>query len=250
MRILFGLLIYFATSALAANDPITLPVSKTAKLMTGTLYSLEKDAAPLFKFKRTQTEKGTTTLVDRSYLDLQGVEAVHEKVIYENQKLSKYTVETFQTGDFAEIELKNGKAHFYFKTKNGKEKREQEDLEPNTIIGEQIPLLIDARWDELLKGESVPFRLLVEDRLETVGFKLKKDSIEEKEGGKKVVTLKMVPTSFFIQLAVKPLYFVIESVNGTNTVLEYRGRTKPRKRTGTGPDDFDALDTRTVFERI
>ncbi len=247
MKVFIALFGLWAGSALALVEPPQLPVSKSMPLLTGTLYSLEKDAAELFKFKRTLSTKDSVTTVERSYTDLQGNEAVHETVIYTSDKLTRYEVKSSQTGDYAEITIKDGRAHFLFKDKAGKEKRDDEELEPNTLLGEQIPLFIEAHWDTILNGDSVGFRLLVEDRLETVGFKLKKDSIVDGEGGRKTVTVKMVPTSIFIQMIVKPLYFVAELENGKIFISEYRGRTKPRKQKG--DNSFDTLDTRTVFHR-
>jgi hypothetical protein len=74
-----------------------------------------------------------------------------------------------------------------------------------------IPYFVVEHWDELARGDSVKFRYIVVPRLETVGFKLRRESTAEFQG-KKIVRIKMEPTSRLIAQFVDPLVFTSKPI--------------------------------------
>lgn len=239
----------FLGPAHAAQTVPELPLNETPKIIEATLFSLEAPKIPLFQFRRTQKESDGKVLVDRSYRNLgdtvgtPGEMAVHESVIYENNRLKSYDLEFYQTQEKARVWVEGDRLKFSFTDSKGKTKTDEEKIEDTVLIGEQIPLFISTHWNELLKGQKVEFRLAVEDRLETVGFKLKK-SEDKIENGRRLITIEMNPSSFLINLLVKTLRFQFDGTDPKPIALNYTGRTKPKlKKSGS----YQPLDVLTVF---
>jgi hypothetical protein len=86
----------------------------------------------------------------------------------------------------------------------------------------------------------VKFRYIVVPRLETIGFKLRRESTAELQG-KKMVRLRMEPTSRFIAQFVDPLAFTVEA-DPPHRIFQYWGRTTPKIRSGQSWNDLDALN--------
>jgi hypothetical protein len=79
--------------------------------------------------------------------------------------------------------------------------------------------------------------------METVGFAFRKDS-ETTWHGRKVIIVKMEPSSRIIAALVEPLFFTIESAP-PHRVVQYVGRTTPKIQAGGKWKDLDAV---TVFD--
>ena len=155
------------------------------------------------------------------------VEAVHETVEFEdaeNHKLKAYSTKNSQLNSTSHLEVK-GKSIFFTYTRDGKTKNDDEDLPVNLIVPPTTGDFMERHWKEILKGDSVDARVAVMARAETVGFTFSKVR-EETQGTKKVVIVKMKPTSMFISALVDPLIFTCDAVSGT--VITFTGRTLPR----------------------
>jgi hypothetical protein len=124
-----------------------------------------------------------------------------------------------------------------------KTKTADEALQPDTLVGDTIPYFIVTHWNKLAQGTAVNFRFIASSRLETVGFKLVKES-EINWRGKPALRLRMEPSSVIIRQIVDPLFFIVEK-DGAHRVLEYIGRTTPKHREGTKWKDLDA---RTIYD--
>jgi hypothetical protein len=106
-----------------------------------------------------------------------------------------------------------------------------------------IPAFIVSHWNALAAGTPAKFRYLVLSRVETVGFRLIKES-ETTRQGKAVLRLKMEPTSIIIAQLVDPLYFIVEK-DAPHRIFQYLGRTTPVIKNG---NKWKDLDADTVFE--
>ncbi|MBK7893084.1 MAG: hypothetical protein IPJ84_20180 [Bdellovibrionales bacterium] len=97
-----------------------------------------------------------------------------------------------------------------------------------------------ARWDKILKGETVKARFAVMDRQETVGFEYFK--VAEKDVvGRPAIVVKMKPSSFIIAALVDPLLFTFSKDD--TTLLELEGRTIVKVKKGEKFADFDGYTT-------
>ena len=155
------------------------------------------------------------------------VEAVHETVEFddaENHRIHSYSTKNSQLESTSHLEVK-GKSIFFTYTRGGKTKNDDEDLPENLIVPPTTGDFMERHWKEILKGDSVDARVAVMARAETVGFTFHKVK-EESLNGKKVVIVKMKPTSIFISALVDPLIFTCDATSGT--VIAFTGRTLPR----------------------
>ncbi len=189
----------------------------------------------LFRMKRIQ-EGGVIRNFFR-YPD--GKEAVNEEIVLENNRVKSIRIEQKQLGETYTAVVRDGVV-FYTRTAGGKTKESHEDLPDDVLIGPQIVTFAAAHWDELMKGESKHFRIMVVDRQETFGFKIYK---EDSESNDKTVTLKIKPSSVFIAAVVKPIAFRFDAK--TRKVHTIIGRTAPKLRNG---DKWSDLDAEMVFD--
>jgi hypothetical protein len=100
-----------------------------------------------------------------------------------------------------------------------------------------------SHYDALFRGGEIRCRYLVIPRLETVGFKFKKDS-ESTWEGRPVMIVRMEATSPIIRTLIEPVFFTMKK-DAPHRVLEYVGRTTPKMKVGNKWKDLDAV---TVFD--
>ena len=243
----------FLTSMLRLAAADVSPIDyEQPKLLTGRLYEMSSGTNNvLFNFKRTATRSNEMVFVVCDYSYPNGSLAAREELVFQNSQLLSSKLDERQTGahgsSVARREEKNPrkqKLFFDWAAKPGaKNKTDIEDLQPNTLVGDMIPYFIVAHWNELTGGKAVPFRFIVEARLETVGFKLVKEA-DVTWRGKAAVRLRMEASSIIIARLVDPIFFIVEK-DGAHHVLEYIGRSTPKVRDG---GKWKELDARTIYD--
>lgn len=228
-------LLWVATAfpAIAAPKVVT---AKADILMQG----IEKQK--VYTLETTAETDGPSLHRKNRYADLDNHDVVLEDVQAQDGQLVKYHIDQKQIGAIGDVELRDGQVHFRY-TQNGETKEASEKLEGNLVVG---PILIEfmlKHWEGLLKGDTLPIRLAVAERRETVGFKLFKDT-ERTEGGQTLEVIEMKPSSLVIAALVKPLYFDFN--RDTHAVVAVHGRTVPKLKKG---DKWIDLDAHMVYQR-
>jgi hypothetical protein len=183
------------------------------------------------KYHDTQGDKN----IDRAiYKNLDNEILTEEKIETQNNQLIRYEIEQHQLKQKAWIEIKNSEVTFNLK-KYRKKNYPQVILKPeNFIVGLQIVPFIINHWDSLISGQEKEIKLGVWYRQEAITFKLSKSEAEKDK-----MTIKMSPTNFLIRAVVDPIYFTFEVK--TKTLLEYKGRTTPKVKSGQDYLDFDGV---------
>jgi hypothetical protein len=219
--------------------------------ITATIYAIDSERkVPLFTFIRQANRIGDRLKVLREYKYPDGRLAARETAVYQGDTLLSWKLDELQIHARGSAVLQQapagGRLLFeYDKNIDDKSapKRRSEDVRQNTLACDMVgPFLLD-HWDALMRGDEVKCRYLVVPRTETVGFTFEKLE-ERKREGKDVVIIKMSASSPIIAALVDPLYFTIEK-GGQHRVLEYRGRTAPRLKSGSKWKELDAV---TVFD--
>jgi hypothetical protein len=221
---------------------------------TGTLYEMGSGTNKiLYTFKRTATRSNGTLRVVRDFSYPNGSLAAQEILVYQSGQLDSFFLDEKQTGASGRAKVwsdpKNParrELHFDWTTgpgEGGKKKTDSETLQPDSLVGDMMPDFILAHWNDLAAGKPVNFRFVAQSRLETVGFKLLKDS-DVTVRGTAALRLKMQASSFIIAQIVDPIFFVVEKAS-PHRVLEYEGRTTPKLREG---NKWKDLDARTVYD--
>lgn len=213
--------------------------------LRGTIYATDSGTNQiLYLFKRTATRSNGTVHVVRDFLYPSGSLAARESIIFTKGKLTAFELDEKQTGARGTAKLDSTERKLIFTwSEAGKNKSDSEALQRDTIVGDMLPYFIVEHWNELMRGQAASFRFIASSRLETVGFKLVKEA-DVSWRGTPAVRLRMEPSSVIIRQLVDPLFFIVEK-EGPHRVLEYVGRTTPKRRDGTVWKDLDA---RTVYE--
>jgi hypothetical protein len=210
--------------------------------LIGSIYEKEGGRL-LFTFLRSATRTNDAIHVLREFRNADGSLAARERVVYEQGRLARFELDELQIGASgrATIELlpdKQRRIDFQYTTDN-KVRHKVETTREEALISDSLPVFLANHFDELNRGAVVKFRYLVVPRLETIGFKFSRESPAEFHG-KKVVRIKMEPTSWVIAQVVDPLMFTVES-EPPHRVLQYWGRTTPKAQNGQSWRDLDAL---------
>lgn len=207
------------------------------------IFESESESKLLFQFSRTETPLPSgETEIKGVYLDSDGNEVVSEKLLIKEGEVLNYSMEQKQLEDRGSMEVKEGRIHFSYTKKEGKEKTASEKLEQPFLVGPTLGYHLKKNWAKIMGGEKFKVRWGVFDRLETVGFEFFKER-EEKWKERDTVVVKMKPSNWFISTLVKPLLFRM-SADGQK-VLAIEGRTIPKlKKEGSWKD----LDGFTLYE--
>jgi hypothetical protein len=220
------------------------------QLLAGSIYE-KAGGRLLFTFRRTATQTGDVVSVLREFHNPDGSVASRERVRYERGRLARFELDERQTGaaGHAVVEVlpnQRQRVQFEYTTGSGradKRRPKSETIREQPLISDMLPGFIAEHWEELRRGESVNFRYLVVPRLETIAFKLRRDTSAELHG-KKVVRVKMEAANALIAQFVDPLVFTVEA-EPPHRIVQYWGRTTPKVRSGGSWKDLDAL---TVFD--
>lgn len=212
------------------------------RLLTGSIYDKAEGGQLLFTFRRTASQTGDMVGVVREFRYPNGSIAARERVTYQRGRLTRFELEEIQIGATGVATISQGNIDFEY-VANGKRKRNTEAVADEPLTADSVGPFLAAHWDELNRGETVKFRYLVVPRLETIAFKLASESPGDFKG-KKVIRIKMTPSSWVVSKMLDPLTFTVEA-DPPHRVLQYWGRTTPKLRSGNSWRDLDAL---SVFD--
>jgi hypothetical protein len=166
--------------------------------------------------------------------------------VYESGQLKSFSLEELQSGarGSAVVQSISGETKLNFNYTEGTVRKTGiEKFLPEILISDMVGPYIASHLNALVSGATVKCRLVSVSRVETVGFKLFKET-ETTWHGKPVLMLELEPSSFIIARLVAPLHFVVEK-DSPHRVLEYTGRTTPSILKSGRWEDLDAT---TVFD--
>jgi hypothetical protein len=187
------------------------------------------------EIQATQNPDGTVT--ERSkFLYPDGQEAMTETLILQGKRVVRYEYDQKQVEEKILMTTADGKftlvKEFYGKGKEGKTETATEDYGETTLIAAQIHRTIVERWKSLVSGEDYGFRLILPERLDTFGFKLSYDGLQDLNG-KKVHRMALSPTSFIIRLVAGSIFFYFED-SESRPLLEVKGILPVKKKQDDG----------------
>ncbi len=219
---------------------ILFPMLAGAQTITeGTLFELKSNRAnALFKSRievaENASKQETTSVV---HTDLAGKVVVREEGLLQGAKLISYSIERSQTGEKGSIRVEDGKVYFEYEDSKGNKRKDSEKIKGQVVCSANFLPFVKEQWDRILTGQDVDVRFAVWDRLETVGFTIKKMG-EQMYEGKKLIELRMKPTSFVIAALVDPLYFLVDAESKDLRLM--KGRVPPKQLVGGSWKDLDA----------
>ncbi len=209
------------------------------------IYDMKDHSKQMFNYKSEFEINGSTKTYYNTITDLDGTVLVLEKTVMtlngDTETLESFEQEQKQIGTKGNLKIRDGKAYFTF-VKGDKTKEDDEKFTDDFAVTSSLVKLLQARWADVMKGDTLKVRLAVLDRQETVGFQFRKEKDKEINGAPGVV-LKMKPSSVIISALVNPLYFGF-SADG-KFLLELEGRTSVKLKNGEKFDDFDGYTVYT-----
>ncbi|MFM6929579.1 MAG: hypothetical protein ACKOX6_14010 [Bdellovibrio sp.] len=216
------------------------------------LHAQEKVSANLFDLKSNQgkklftfqldiTPQGAESLVVSEFRDLTGKVVVAEKGVVKGPELVSYEIDRPQTSEKGRIAVRDGRIFFEYEGPNGKKKSSDEKVKGLILCSANFSSFVKAHWEELSAGKSLDVRFAVWDRLETVGFTLKKIK-DVTQGDKRLLELQMKPTSFVIAAIVDPvnLWYAYDD----QKIQVLKGRVAPKFQ---GDGKWKDLDAEVVY---
>jgi hypothetical protein len=224
------------TIALIAFLPLQAAEKKTA---IGEVFDLSGKNKQ-FTYERFEDNKGDSSTIRAVYKDLDGKVLTEEVMSLQKGELVKYEIQQKQTNEKGWIEVAGDKVTFNLKKPKKRNYPQTEDKPKDFIVGLMIVPTIKKSWDTIIKGKNKEIRLGVWHRQESVGFKLSKEKVDDKQ-----MVVKMAATSFLIRAIVKPLYFTFDVK--TKNLVSYKGRVTPKEKRGRRYRDFDGLTTYKIL---
>jgi hypothetical protein len=117
--------------------------------------------------------------------------------------------------------------------RDGKVRTASEEVRHPVVSGPSLHGFILHHWDRLAAGEKIPVRMIILNRLETLGFDIRRQA--DAWGN---TTFSITPSSLFVRLIVAPLTVTFDST--TRNVVRYEGRVPPMKPENGKLVDLDA----------
>lgn len=208
-----------------------------AATYTADIYELNsKRGKKIYQLKIDITEENGMASYSAVYSSPENQVVFDEKATLKGLQIVKVEIDQKQTNNKAVVEF-NGQTAKFSKTADGETKTSEENVKGDFVMSSNFQRYVASKWKELLSGKSVSFRYGVWDRMETVGFSLRKTG-ESGEGDAKVVELQMKPSSFIIAALVNPLDFKF-SADGSR-IIEMKGRIPAKQKDGSKWKDLDA----------
>lgn len=158
-------------------------------------------------------------ILSHYYLLPDSSEAVVEEAVLKDGSLLKYNAEFYVTNESSSILLQDRQISITY-TKNNKTKSKTFAFDDTLLVGPLFVEFLVSKWDKIMDGNTVKFKLPAADMLTTAGFYLKKinNSKYEKPG---TVVIKMGVSSIFLKLLIKSSFFVMDTE--TRQVKEIHG---------------------------
>lgn len=221
--------------AAPASAPRSLPVSTDVTTRGETVYFgrtfplKSASSAPLFVYERRVDVRDGVWVSTHVTRDPDGGVVLVDSAVHDAEyRLSDYTLHTDQRGRRGAVRVTADQVTFTLDDTTKVERRGGDVVVGPTLVG-----YIVRRLDALRAGKTLPVRFAVLDRLETLGFELRKAPSEPGQ-----TRVEMVPASFFVGLLVQPVAFTFDAT--TDKLVRIEGRVPPKRVDGAKLRDLDA----------
>ena len=220
-----------------ARSPTVLAPAITNRgdaIYVGRVFPLHgTNVQPTYVYERRVEERQGQLVSTHVTRDLAGAIQLAESATHSSDyALSEYTLYANQLGQAGAIRVQDHQVTF--RVSDGKIERVRvERVTGDVVVGPTLIGYVLRRLDRLAQAETVPFRLAVLDRIETIGFDLA--AVAAPPGQTRI---QMTPSSFLVRLAVDPVVFTFETA--TRKLIRLEGRVPTKVRDGDRWKDFDA----------
>ncbi|MNK07756.1 hypothetical protein D3C87_256740 [compost metagenome] len=225
---------------------IFLSLSATAQThkISASLYDLKSERTKkLYTVDISLQQKDGLFSIHSIFKDLAGNTVVEEKGEVLNGEIVTYEISQLQSKDKGWVTVRDGEVLFTYEDSKGKKKTDKEKLRKPLVATINFNDFVMKNWSTLEEGKEIDIRFAVWDRLETVGFTLKKVGEPELDG-EKTMEIRMKPTSMLIAALVDPIYLWYSQKD--HLLRAQKGRVAPKlEKQG----QWKSLDAETVYTK-
>ncbi len=233
-----NLFVFLGSVAIAQPAKTQLP-----KVEKGEVYLPQTNPPVLiYKYEKQVEQKGGQQITETRFFLPDGSLAVGETLLHQDGNLAQYTIERKKEGIKDSLTVQGKNATFASTEPSGKTKTESTSWDKSHLVLPELRAFALANWDALQNGKSVDFRLAIVEKRDTFGFSMEKDE-ERDENGRKIVVLEVAPTSFFVSMAISPIYLDVDAQ--TKQLRRMRGFKFPKP--GTGPNETRDIEADLVY---
>ena len=218
----------------------TLRAQENSEVQKGRVYDAKHKNKLMFLFERRVEGPPDKHHVVVRFLSPDSKELVREEVDYQGERFHNYTIDKLQTGEHGEVSVRNGKIQFRYRDRDHKEKRNTETWDDSVIMTDELPWLVQHNWKSLKAKKSVPFRFVVPERAQTIGFELSVRG-PSRCGAGPALAIRMKIRSAFLGLFAPDILLTV-SEQEPHSICEYTGPTPPYNA------ELKEVEGRTVFE--
>jgi len=194
---------------------------------------------PVYSYALTKSKEGGVESWRAVFKDAEKKDFAVENTVLKDGKLVRYALTQPQLAEEADVKVGDAGITFRYLS-NGKWKEDFEATQGNIIAGPQIVDIVQRSWDSLLAGNTVRVRLVVPDRLETVGFRF----TAEKSADTSLQAFHFAPSNFLIRALVGKITLKFDSK--TRQPISIEGRTFLKRKKG---NDWEELTASIRFDR-
>jgi len=197
-------------------------VNRDVDGLESTIYEFDSNLQkPLYKGKYSILVEGNKATQINTIRDMNGNIVTVETLVSENGIFSKYGYQRINASEGGEIIHKGNILHYTY-IKDGKTKTDELIYPQSFVVGPALTAYARTKWDTIMKGEELPIKYGVLDRLDIFRFKLVKEEMS-KRGAEDVVIVKLMPATWLVSKLVNPVYLTF-SMDGSK-VYQVKGRT-------------------------
>lgn len=177
--------------------------------------------------------------IENRYKNSDGIEVIRESAtLNKTGQIQDIQIDQLQTSQKAYIKIDQNKIEFELTQANGSQKKSTEKRKQLPLVSTQnFGYFIRDSWKKIVAGETVEFRLIVWDRLETVGFQVISRGMKTIRG-KSCMAVEMQASTFLIRQLVDPLQLCY--TDDGRKIFDLTGRVAPKIKIGEQYKDLDA----------
>lgn len=166
-----------------------------------------KEEFLFFHYNEIEQQENLTYLT-HYYLLADSTVATKDEVILENGEFKSSRAEFFEVNEVGSV-LRNGDRMILRFEKDGKVREKEKDYPEDLLVGPLFNDFIKQRWQTLINGEKIYFKLPAPDIQQVATFTFRRVENEDYDQPGRIV-FKLDVASIFLKLFVNPSYFVYE----------------------------------------
>lgn len=205
------------------------------------IYKIDSnDRELLFSQEFIEKELSTGLIkIENRFKNSEGNEVIRESAnLNKSGQIEQIQIDQLQTSQKALIVVGADKIEFELTEANGKIKKSTEKRSAIPLVSTQnFGRFVRDSWKQLTNGQTVEFRLIVWDRMETVGFQVASKGVQLIRG-KNCTLIEMQASSFLIRRLVDPLNLCY--IEDGKKIYDLVGRVTPKLKVGDQLKDLDA----------